>query len=141
MAVDPSLSVVAAVSVQDCGPARRYQRKRAAQNTTMQTLELHEQRNRNHAHGEVDALMAEVHDLVARRIGAGRASVDEALPAVAVLQVATANVDACDPSCPMGIAGVLVDVADARMRLLRDSLERSLVYTAEATMRRLLDED
>ena len=71
----------------------------------------------------------------------GRNAVDEALPTAAKLQVVTANVDACNPSRRPGIAAELVALADLRVRSMRDAIERSLVYTAESTMRRLLGDD
>jgi len=69
----------------------------------------------------------------------GRHAVDEALPTAAKLQVVTANVDACNPSRQPGIGRELVALADLRMRTMRDAIERSLFYTAESTMRRLLE--
>ena len=49
----------------------------------------------------------------------------------------TANVDACNPSRRPGLAAELVALADLRVKSRRDAIERSLAYTAEATMRRL----
>ena len=66
-------------------------------------------------------------------------AIEAALPASARLQVATANVDACSPSRRAGIEQDLVALADRRIRMRRDALERSLTYTADATMRRLMD--
>jgi hypothetical protein len=92
------------------------------------------------ARAEIDQLMTELHSLVSRGVSSGRGSVDEALRAAAKLQVVTANVDACNPSRRPGIAAELVGLADLRVRSRRDAIERSLGYTAEATMRRLTGE-
>jgi len=107
----------------------------------MQTLQpddarIHEARA-HHARAEIDRLMAELHGLVSRGESSGRAAIDEALPTAAKLQVVTANVDACNPTRRPGVAAELVALADARMRIRRDATERSLTYTAEATLRRL----
>jgi hypothetical protein len=87
---------------------------------------------------EIDQLMSELHSLVSSAVSSGRDAVQEALPAAARLQVVTSNVDACNPSRRPGIAGELVAIADLRVKSRRDSIERSLVYTADTTMRRLL---
>jgi hypothetical protein len=55
------------------------------------------------------------------------------------LQVATANVDACNPSRRSGIEVELTGLADQHLRSRKDAIERSLTYTADATMRRLHD--
>ena len=89
---------------------------------------------------EIDQLMSELHTLVSRGATSGRNAVDEALPTVAQLQAVTANVDACNPSRRPGLGRELVALADLRMRSLPGALERSLCYTAESTMRRLLGE-
>ena len=104
----------------------------------MQTLQPTTDPRAHDARLEIDRLMSELHGLVSRGETSGRNAVDEALPAVAKLQAVTANVDACNPSRRPGIGRDLVALADARMRSLPKSLERSLVYTAESTMRRLL---
>jgi hypothetical protein len=83
--------------------------------------------------------MAELHTLVARSERSVLDAIGEALPASARLQVATANVDACNPSRRSGIDRELVAIADSRVRARRDAIERSLAYTADATMRRLMD--
>ena len=93
----------------------------------------------NDARFEIDQLMAELHELVSRGETSGRTAVDEALLTAAKLQAVTANVDACNPSRRPGIDRELVALADLRMRSMRDALERSLFYTAESTMRRLLE--
>jgi len=67
----------------------------------------------------------------------GRDAVNEALPTAAKLQVVTANVDACNPSRQPGLANDLVTLADQQARTRRDATERILVYTSDATMRRL----
>jgi hypothetical protein len=89
------------------------------------------------ARAEIDRLMAELHHLVSGRARSGRDAVDGALPTAAKLQVVTANVDACNPSRRPGIATDLVNMADQRARTRRDATERILVYTSDATMRRL----
>ena len=91
------------------------------------------------ARAEIDGLMAELHHLVSRSARSGRDAVEDALPAAAKLQVVTANVDACNPSRRPGIATDLVTMADQRARTRRDATERILVYTSDATMRRLTD--
>ena len=103
------------------------------------TLELQTARQlRAHsARAEIDRLMTELHGLVSRSASSACDAIDEALPTAAKLQVVTANVDACNPSRRPGVATELVGVADTRMRLRRDTLERSLAYSADATMRRL----
>ena len=105
----------------------------------MQALQLIADVRVNDARIEIDQLMAELHELVSRGETSGRNAVDEALPTAAKLQVVTTNVDACNPSRRPGIGRELVALADLRMRSMRDSLERSLFYTAESTMRRLLE--
>jgi hypothetical protein len=104
----------------------------------MQALQITDVRV-NDARVEIDQLMTELHDLVARGETSGRTAVDEALLTAAKLQAVTANVDACNPSRMPGIDAALVALADLRMRSMRDALERSLFYTAESTMRRLLE--
>lgn len=106
----------------------------------MQTLQPASHLRVNDARLEIDSLMSELHELVSRGEMSGRSAVDEALPTAARLQVVTTNVDACNPSRRPGIARELVALADLRMRSMRDAIERSLVYTAESTMRRLLGE-
>jgi hypothetical protein len=103
----------------------------------MQTLQPASNVRVNDARLEIDQLMSELHALVSRCESSGRSAVDEALPTAARLQVVTTNVDACNPSRRPGIARELVALADRRMRSMRDAIERSLVYTAESTMRRL----
>ena len=105
----------------------------------MQTLEPTDVRAHD-ARVEIDRLMSELHGLVSRGAHSACAAIDEALPAAAKLQVVTANVDACNPSRRPGVGAELVAMADARMRIRRDATERSLTYTAEATMRRLTGE-
>ena len=89
---------------------------------------------------EIDQLMSELHGLVSRCEVSGRDAVDDALLTATKLQAVTANVDACNPSRRPGIAREMVALADLRMRSMRDAIERSLAYTAESTMRRLLGE-
>ena len=89
------------------------------------------------ARAEIEHLMTELHHLVSRSVGSGRDTVEGALPTAAKLQVVTANVDACNPSRRPGIATDLVSMADQRARTRRDATERILVYTSDATMRRL----
>jgi hypothetical protein len=91
----------------------------------------------NDARAEIDRLMGELHALVSESERSGRHAVQAALSAAAKLQVVTANVDACNPSRRPGLAAELVAIADRQVRSRRDSVERSLAYTAEATMRRL----
>ena len=91
------------------------------------------------ARSEINRLMGELHTLVARSERSVLDAIEAALPASARLQVATANVDACSPSRRTGIEQDLVALADRRIRMRRDALERGLTYTADATMRRLMD--
>jgi hypothetical protein len=116
-----------------------HARRPAHEMVTMQTLQLTTEVRVNDARIEIDQLMAELHELVSRNEMSGRNAVDEALPTAAKLQVVTANVDACNPSRQPGIDRELVALADLRMRSMRDAIERSLFYTAESTMRRLLE--
>ena len=89
------------------------------------------------ARAEIERLMGELHMLVSRGAPSGSGAVRAALPAAAKLQVVTANVDACNPSRRPGLAAELVALADQRVKSRHDSIERSLAYTAESTMRRL----
>ena len=91
------------------------------------------------ARAEINRLMSELHTLVARSERSVLDAIGAALPASAILQVATANVDACNPSRRTGIDADLVRIADQHLRSRRDAIERSLTYTADATMRRLHD--
>jgi hypothetical protein len=91
------------------------------------------------ARSEINRLMGELHTLVARSERSVLDAIGAALPASARLQVATANVDACSPSRRAGIEHELVALTDRRVRMRRDALERSLTYTADATMRRLME--
>jgi chorismate mutase len=106
----------------------------------MQILQLTPEVRINDAQFEIDQLMTELHELVSRSEVSGRNAIDVALPTAAKLQAVTANVDACNPSRRPGIDRELVALADLRMRSMRDAIERSLFYTAESTMRRLLDQ-
>jgi chorismate mutase len=105
----------------------------------MQILQLTPGLRVNDARFEIDQLMAELHDLVSRGETSGRSAIDGALATAAKLQAVTANVDACNPSRQPGIDRELVALADLRMRSMRDAIERSLFYTAESTMRHLLE--
>jgi hypothetical protein len=89
------------------------------------------------ARAEINRLMSELHTLVARSERSVLDAIGAALPASAILQVATANVDACNPSRRAGIASELSGLADQHLRSRKDAIERSLTYTADATMRRL----
>jgi hypothetical protein len=91
------------------------------------------------ARAEINRLMSELHTLVARSERSVLDAIGAALPASAILQVATANVDACNPSRRPGIEADLTGLADQHLRSRRDAIERSLAYTADATMRRLHD--
>jgi len=91
------------------------------------------------ARAEIDRLMGELHGFVSRRERSGRAAVADALPAAATLQVVTSNVDACNPPLRAGLAAEMVKLADRRTRSMHDAIERGLGYTADSTMRRLLD--
>jgi hypothetical protein len=106
----------------------------------MQILQLTPEVRVTDAQFEIDQLMTELHELVSRSEVSGRNAIDGALPTAAKLQAVTANVDACNPSRRPGIDRELVALADLRMRSMRDAIERSLFYTAESTMRRLLDQ-
>jgi len=106
----------------------------------MQTLQTQREVRAHDARSEIDRLMAELHRLVSRGGSSGRDAVQEALPTAAKLQVVTANVDACNPSRHADIAAELAAFADVAVRSRRDAVERSLVYTADSTMRRLLGE-
>jgi hypothetical protein len=106
---------------------------------TMQILQSGPDTLAHDARAEIDQLMSELHGLVSTGETSGRSAVDRALPMSAKLQVVTANVDACNPSRRPGIASELVALADLRVRKMRDAVERGLVYTADSSMRRLLE--
>ena len=85
--------------------------------------------------------MAELHGLVSRGASIGRARGRRRLPTAAKLQVVTANVDTCNPSRrPESPPSSSPSPTGACARC-RDAIERSLVYTADSTMRRLLGDD
>jgi hypothetical protein len=97
------------------------------------------------AREEIDRLRAEIHALVsasehAVREDPARATIDDALPAVARLQVVTANLDACRIPDPRA-GRALVALADRRLQKYNDAIERGMAYTADATMRRLTGDD
>jgi hypothetical protein len=107
----------------------------------MQTTEIPTVTAReNTAREEIDRLRGEIHSLVSASDDAARAAIDEALPAIARLQVVTANLDACRRPDPRD-GRVLVALADRRLQKHKDAIERGMAYTADATMRRLTGDD
>jgi hypothetical protein len=112
----------------------------------MQITEIATVTAREHsAREEIDRLRAEIHALVASSDDASsddpaRSAIGEALPAVARLQVVTANLDACRIPDPRS-GRALVALADRRLQKHKDAIERGMAYTADATMRRLTGDD
>jgi hypothetical protein len=92
------------------------------------------------AREEIDRLREEIHSLVSSSNEASPAAISEALPAVARLQVVTANLDACQIPDPRA-GRALVAVADRRLQKFQDAIERGMAYTGDATMRRLHGEE
>ena len=108
---------------------------------TVPIVEIQRVTEREHtAREEIDRLRSEIHDLVSASDEASSSTIEEALPAVARLQVVTANLDACRIPDPR-VGRALVDVADRRLQKYQDAIERGMAYTADATMRRLIGEE
>jgi hypothetical protein len=109
--------------------------------TNFSELEIPTVTEREHsAREEIDRLRAEIHSLVSSSNDASPSAISEALPAVARLQVVTANLDACQIPDPRA-GRTLVAVADRRLQKYQDAIERGMAYTGDATMRRLHGEE
>jgi hypothetical protein len=90
------------------------------------------------AHAEIDRLQAEIADLVDVDYSTdARAAVDAALELSARLQVANANLDACNPPRGEWAERALVTFADRRLYGHSDAIERGMTYTGDNTFRKL----
>ena len=90
------------------------------------------------ARAEIDRLRAEIEDLVGTPTAAGpRNALDDAIGAVARLQVVTANLDSCNPPKGAHLSRALVGLADRRLLGHADAIERGMTYTADNTLRLL----
>jgi hypothetical protein len=90
------------------------------------------------ARAEIDRLQTEIADLVDVDASTdARAAVDAALELSARLQVANANLDACNPPHGDWAERALVRFADSRLYGHADAIERGMTYTADNTMRKL----
>jgi len=97
--------------------------------------------HRAHARAEIERLANEIQALVtAPRNDSARAAIDAALDTVVQLQIATANLDACNPPQDSDLARTLVAYADARLHGHADAIERGMTYTADNTLRLLRPE-
>jgi hypothetical protein len=93
------------------------------------------------ARAEIDRLLENVENVVSRPDDVRpRAALRSALDAVAQLQVATANLDACNPPKGEEFGRVLVRFADQHLHGHADAIERGMTYTADNTIRRLRGE-
>jgi hypothetical protein len=91
------------------------------------------------ARTEIARLRSEIEHLVRGGGDNPREAVDAALESVTLLQIVTANIDACGrPSASVGSA--LVALADAHLRGHTDAIERGMTYTADNQIRLLLGE-
>jgi hypothetical protein len=114
---------------------------RLSQLPTLPIVEIPRVTEREHsAREEIDRLRTEIHALVSAADEASQSTIEEALPAVARLQVVTANLDACRIPDPR-VGRALVDLADRRLQKYQDAIERGMAYTADATMRRLVGDE
>ena len=90
------------------------------------------------ARAEIDRLQTEIADLVNVDYSTdARAAVDAALELSAQLQVANANLDACNPPHGDWAERALVKFADSRLYGHADAIERGMTYTADNTLRKL----
>jgi len=90
------------------------------------------------ARAEIDRLHHAIANVLRPAAGAApRETLDAALSVSALLQVVTANLDACAPM-PASFAGArLVALADAHLSGHSDAIERGMKYTADSTIRTL----
>ena len=86
---------------------------------------------------EIDRLLGEIEQLVGTPAADARDALDEAIDAVARLQVVTANLDACNPPKGAHLSRALVQLADRRLLGHADAIERGMTYTADNTLRLL----
>ncbi len=90
------------------------------------------------ARAEIDRLRGELRHLVRpATTSTPRETLDAALAAAALLQVVTANVDACNPPKGAHLSRSLVTFADGRLFGHADAIERGMRYTADNTVRLL----
>jgi hypothetical protein len=92
------------------------------------------------ARDEIARLRSEIEHLVRGRGGNPRAAVDAALESVTLLQIVTANIDACGRPSASAVGGAFVALADAQLRGHTDAIERGMTYTADNQIRLLLGE-
>ena len=92
------------------------------------------------ARTEIARLRSEIEQLVRAGSDNPREAVDAALESVTLLQVVTANIDACGRPSGSAIGGALVALADAHLRGHTDAIERGMTYTADNQIRLLLGE-
>ena len=91
-----------------------------------------------YARAEIDRLRAKIADLVGAADRASPlAALNAALGAAALLQVVTANLDACNPPKGAHLSRSLVTFADSRLFGHADAIERGMRYTADSTFRTL----
>ena len=101
-------------------------------------LTIEAPRHEHDARREIEALRDEIEQLV-RGGGRERARdvVESALESVTLLQIVTANLDACNPTKNPHVGPAVVSLADARLRGSADAIERGMTYTADNQMRLL----
>ncbi|HTL85947.1 MAG TPA: hypothetical protein VL856_12240 [Acidimicrobiia bacterium] len=93
------------------------------------------------ARTEIDRLQAEIAELVDVDYSTdARAAVDAAVELSARLQVANANLDACNPPHGDWAERALVTFADRRLYGHADAIERGMTYTGDNTLRKLMSE-
>jgi hypothetical protein len=92
------------------------------------------------ARREIARLRSEIEQLVRGDSDNPREAVDAALESVTLLQVVTANIDACGRPSASVTGAALVALADARLSGHTDAIERGMTYTADNQIRLLLGE-
>ena len=89
---------------------------------------------------EIARLRDEIEQLVRATDESPRDKVDSALESVTLLQVVTANIDACGPPSASFAGSMMVALADNRLRGHSDAIERGMTYTADNQLRLLRGE-
>jgi hypothetical protein len=92
------------------------------------------------ARRELARLRSEIEQLVRSADDNPREAIDAALESVTLLQIVTANIDACGRPSASVAGAALVALADARLRGHTDAIERGMTYTADNQIRLLLGE-
>ena len=92
------------------------------------------------ARREIARLRSEIEQLVRGHGDNPRETVDAALESVTLLQIVTANIDACGRPSATVAGAALVALADAHLRGHTDAIERGMTYTADNQIRLLLGE-